>query len=150
MAELRLGAWARAGQVTGLVVALDDASATVFEPGERRLATLARAQVQPVPAGAVRVTLSMEVPLPHGVGDATLRRWMAALTDPVLRERAATALEEAGMDTGPALPSVDDVLTPAAGDDAVCLCGARTPTAGRDEVACAACGRSAVVPPRSG
>lgn len=149
MDELRLGAWARAGRLTGLVVGMDDDSVSVFEPGERRLAKVGRGEVQAVPAGAVRVTLSVDIPLPHGVGDETLRRWMAALTDPVLRDRAAAALRDAGMDTGPALPPVDDVLTPATGDDAVCLCGARTPADGRSEVACAACGRSAVPPPRS-
>lgn len=164
---LRLGSWVRtggartggvgtggvptggpgAGGITGLVVRVSGDDVTVFEPGERRTATVPAADAQPVPAAAVRVTVTADLPLPHGVGEETLRRWLAVLTDPVLRTRAVEVLTEAGLDPAPGLPPVEMALSPAAGEDAVCLCGASTPSDG-DAVACATCDRLAVPPPR--
>lgn len=144
---LRLGAWARGGGITGLVTRIDGEQISVFEPGERRIATVARAEVEQVPAAAVRITITGALPLPHGVGEETLRRWTAALTDPVLRERASAALADAGYDVGPALPEMEVELVPAGGNDAWCLCGGRTPSPDQQPVACRVCGRQAVTPP---
>jgi hypothetical protein len=143
----RLGSWARGGGITGLVTRIDDDEIALFEPGERRIAAVARAEVEQMPAAAVRITITGDLPLPHGVGEETLRRWAAALTDPLLRDRASAALEDAGQDVGPALPEMEVELLPAEGDDALCLCGARTPSPDQQPVACRVCGRQAVTPP---
>lgn len=143
---LLLGGWARTGRLTGIITRLDADEVTIFEPGERTSATVRRGEVTAIPAGAVTVTVSVDLPLPHGVGEDSLRRWVAALTDPVLRERAAAALKDAGQDQAPALPNVNVVLTPADTSEAVCLCGATTPTRGAN-IECAACGRQAVAAP---
>lgn len=148
MAELRIGSWARAGQLVGLVAALDDDTVTVFDPGERHMARVARAEAQPLPAGAVTVTVSVELPLAHGLSEDALRRWIASLTDDVIRERAYAALAEAGLDEGAALPGVRLRVEPVA-SGTVCLCGARTPGAPGQEIVCGNCGRTAVGPPRA-
>ena len=148
MADDLLGSWVRAGGVTGVVSGVHGDTVSVFEPSERRMATVQRADVEPVPAAAVRVTLTVDLPLPHGVGEDSLRRWVGALTDPVLRERAQEALQAADQDIGAALPTVDVTLTPSEGPAAVCLCGARTDPQGAASVRCASCGRVAVAPPR--
>ena len=147
--DIGLGSWVRAGTMTGLVVSVERDDVGVFDPGERRLATVPRAQAHLLPSAAVRVTITVDLPLPHGVGEETLRRWLAALVDPVLQDRASTALRQDGHDAGPALPSTDVVLTPSPGSDAVCLCGHRTDAQGSARVECSACGRVAVVPPAS-
>jgi hypothetical protein len=148
--ELRLGGWARAEQLVGIVAAVDEAEVALFDPGDRQVARVPRAQAQAVPAGAVTVTVTVDLPLAHGVPEDVLRRWVASLTDPVLQERARTALVDAGLDEGAALPTVRVDVAPAAGGGAVCLCGARTPAPEGSALPCAACGREAVTAPRAG
>ena len=144
--RLPLGSWARAGGFTGLVARSDELHVTLFDPGSRQQHQVARGQVQPVPAAAVRVTVTVDLPLPHGIDEEPLRRWIAMLTDPVLRERAAAAMSEAGLDPGAASPEVS-VDVQALGDGlARCLCGATTPTTDGVAVPCGACGRQAAPP----
>lgn len=139
----RLGAWARSGAFIGLVAAVDD-EVTLFDPAARQSARVPAAEVEPLPAGAVTVTLRLDLPLPHGLVESDLRRWAASLVDETLRERAAAALVQAGLDPGAALPPVVVELS-AADEAALCLAGHRT--AGDGPVACAECGREAVPPP---
>jgi len=147
---VRMGAWARAGALVGLVAASRDGQVTLFDPAARQMTRVPEAEVTLVPAGAVRVTLSVDLPLAHGLNEDDLRRWLASLTDPVLRERAYAALAEAGLDEGAALPVVRvDVATPES-TGAICLCGARTPAPDGVAIACPACGRQAVSRPAGG
>lgn len=148
--QLRLGTWARAKGLVGLVAAVDGNEVTLFQPGDRQVVTAPRDEIELVPAGGVTVTLRVDLPLPHGMGEDTVRRWVASLADPVLRERAASALREAGLDAGAALPQVHTDVGPAATSGAVCLCGARTPAPPGTTVPCAQCGRQATSAPASG
>lgn len=153
-----LGAWARVrgSGLVGLVVAVGADGVTVFSPGDRRMARVDADDVERVPAGAVSVSLSVELPLAHGVEEATLRRWLAVLADDVLRGRAADALREQGLDGGPTLPPLRLDVRPVTTSGAVCLCGARTPAAATDggsahagaaaAPACARCGRQTALP----
>lgn len=144
---LRIGAWARGGTLVGLVAAHRDGEVTLFDPAARQMTRVPEAVVAPVPAGAVRVTVSVDLPLAHGLDEEDVRRWVATLIDPVLRERAYAALAEAGLDEGAALPDVRvDVRTPES-TGAICLCGARTPAPDGVAIACPACGRQAVSRP---
>lgn len=144
----RLGSWGRSGEFVGVVAAVDEREVTLFDPAARQSARVPRDALEPVPAGAVTVTVRLDLPLAHGLAEDDLRRWVAALVDGVLRERAAGALAEAGLDEGVALPPVTVEVTAAAGSGAVCLAGHRTPSGGTP-VACPACGREAVPPPSS-
>ena len=141
-----LGAWARAESFVGLVAAVDGDNVTLFDPGARQQRQAARADVEAVPAAAVRVTMHVDLPVPHGISEASLRRWVALLADPVLRERAASAMAEAGLDQGAAAPSVDFDAAALTDDVAHCLCGATTPTTPGVAVTCAVCGRQAAPP----
>lgn len=175
-----LGSWARSEGFVGLVAAVratatvhggpgsaDDAEVTLFDPGARQATTVASADCEPLPAGAVTVTVTVDLPLAHGLAEPDLRRWIASLLDPGVRERAAGALEAAGLDGGAALPEARLDVTPAQGGGALCLAGHRTPAEGRgaqvsavgvgaagppppggEPVACATCGRAAVGPPQ--
>jgi hypothetical protein len=143
----RLGSWARAGQLVGLVAAVDAERITIFDPGERRQATVPLADAEVVPAGAVAVTATVELPLPHGVAEPALRRWVASLLDEDLRERAFGVLTDAGIDPGAALPAVRVDVRPVEGTTAVCLCGAKVPGPPGARLACPACGREAVGAP---
>lgn len=145
-AELRVGDWARSGGLLGLVVRADDDSLTLFDPGERHRAEVARADAQRVPAGAVTVSVTVDLPLPHGVDEPVVRRWVASLTDETVRERAYAALAEAGLDEGPALPGARVDVRPVDGG-LVCLCGARLPGPPGGEATCPSCGRRAVGAP---
>ena len=147
--ELLLGAWARSQGMIGLVAALDAESVTLFHPGDRTQSTVPRAEVEVVPAGGVTLTVSVDLPVPHGIEEAALRRWVASLTDDVLRERAYAALTDANLDPGAALPSVRLDVAPVA-SGTVCLCGAKTPAPPGAEVRCSSCGRLAVGAPTSG
>ena len=147
--ELLLGTWARSGAMIGLVAAVDGESVTLFDPGERQQATVGRAEVEALPAGAVTVTVSVDVPVPHGIEEHTLRRWIASLVDDHIRDRAYAALTDSGLDPGASLPSVRmDVRAIDSG--AVCLCGARTPAPAGSQLRCTACGRLAVGGPVAG
>lgn len=148
---LRLGGWGRAGDLVGVVAALDDDGVTLFDPGERRMTRLPAADVLPLEAGAVTVSLRVDLPVPHGLGEQALIRWAASLADEDVRRRARAALAEAGIDEAVMLPQVRLDVEPVSTSGAVCLCGARTPAADGTSVACAACGRQAVTrPPRAG
>lgn len=144
-----LGAWARADQLVGLVAAVDADQVTLLDPGNRQVARVARSAVQLVPAGAVTISVSVDVPLAHGLDESDLRRWVAALTDEVLRTRMRDALGEGGMDVGAALPLPRVDVRAVQTSGAVCLCGARTPAADGQAVTCGGCGRLAVARPPS-
>lgn len=146
--ELIVGGWARSGGVVGLVAAVDGENVTLFDPGERTRTTAARTEVEALPAGGVTVSVSVDLPVPHGVDEYTLRRWVASLTDPVLRDRAYAALVEAELDEGAALPNVRVDVQPIE-SGSVCLCGSRTPAPAGAEVRCTNCGRLAVGAPVS-
>lgn len=138
-----LGGWATADGFVGLVTAVADGQVTLLDPGQRSRHTVTTDQVTRVPAAAVRVTVAVDLPIPHGLPEDSLRRWMAMLTDPVLRTRAAEAFAAAGLDDGAALPrpTMDVVAT---GDGmARCLCGHAVPAAVGETVGCPQCGRPA-------
>lgn len=147
----RLGAWCRADGMVGVVARVDGDRVTVFDPAQRREHEVAASAVTAVPTAAVRITTSVDLPVPHGLDEHDLRRWIAMLTDPVLRERAGAALAAAGLDPGVTLPQVS--VTATALDDGAsrCLCGtttasATTAPAGASPPACPTCGRQ-VAPP---
>jgi hypothetical protein len=143
----RLGSWARSGQLVGLVVAVGDGEVTIFDPGERISATVPFGEAETVPAGAVTVTATVDLPLPHGVAAPALRRWVASLLDETVRERAYAALTEAGLDQGAALPAVRVDVRPMEGTVAICLCGAKVPGPAGARLACPSCGRESVGTP---
>lgn len=145
--ELRTGTWVRTGNVIGLVAAVDDGQVTVFDPANRVQIVAPRAAVARVPAGAVTVTVSVDLPLAHGLDEADVRRWVGSLTDEVVRERAYAALAAAGLDEGGSLPLPRVDVRAVAGPGAICLCGARTPAPDGTAVPCSACGRQAVSRP---
>ena len=146
--ELLVGGWARTGGVVGLVAAVDGENVTLFDPGDRTRTTAPRADVEAVPAGGVTISISVDLPVPHGIDEHTIRRWVASLTDPHLRDRAYAALSESGLDEGAALPNVRMEVHPVS-SGSVCLCGARTPAPAGAEVRCTNCGRLAVGAPVS-
>jgi hypothetical protein len=143
----RLGSWARSGQLIGLVVAAADGEVTIFDPGERISATVPFGEAETIPAGAVTVTVTVDLPLPHGVAEPSLRRWVASLLDETVRERAYAALTEAGLDQGAALPAVRVDVRPMEGTVAICLCGAKVPGPAGARLSCPSCGRESVGPP---
>ena len=147
--ELILGGWAKGSGIVGLIAAVDGESVTLFDPGERTRTSVPVAEVEVLPAGAVTVSISVDLPVPHGIDEHTLRRWVASLTDPHLRDRAYAALAESGLDEGAALPTVRVDVRPVASGSA-CLCGAKTPAPAGAEVRCTNCGRLAVGAPVSG
>lgn len=144
--ELLLGSWARAGNFIGLVVKADGEHVTLFDPGERQRADVPRTDVQALPAGGVTVGVTVDLPVPHGVDETTVRRWVASLTDLTLRERLYAALAEEGLDEGAALPDARVTVNPV-DHGTVCLCGTRTPAPPGSEVVCSNCGRLAVGAP---
>ena len=146
---LRLGTWVRTGALVGLVASVDGDEVAVFDPTARQLTKVTSSQVQPVPAGALSVRAEVDLPLPHGLDEHGLRRWLASLLDPAVRERATTALVEQGLDEGAALPQLRLTVAPAEGPGAVCLCGRRAPAPDGEALACPACGRQAVARPTS-
>lgn len=146
--ELLLGTWARSGTFVGLVVAADGESVSLFDPAERQVAKVLREDVEVVPAGGVTITVTVDLPVPHGVNESALRRWVAALTDDTLRERAHSALTEQGLDEGAALPAARLSVAPVT-SGVVCLCGSRMPAPPGAEMVCTNCGRLAVGPPTS-
>lgn len=146
----RLGSWARAGGLVGLVAAVDADTITLFDPGDRQMAQVPRGEVSSVPAGAVTVTVTVDLPVPHGVDESSLRRWAAALTDLAVRDRAAEILAEQGLDVGAALPDARFSVRAMDGSGAICLCGAKVPAPPGARVACPSCGREAVGTPLGG
>ncbi len=104
--DLPLGAWARSGGLIGLIAAVDADSVALFDPAERHLARVAPGDVELLPSAGVSVSATVDVPLPHGLGEDAIRRWLAVLTDETLRERAREALHGQGLDDAAVLPSV--------------------------------------------
>lgn len=145
--EPTLGAWARVDGFIGVVARTADGTVTLFDPGRRRQHTAATEAIEAVPSAAVRVSVTVDLPLPHGLDESDLRRWVAMLTDPLLRDRAAEALTAADLDTGVTLPTT--TVSVRAIDDAAlhCLCGAVTPTAAvAADAVCPQCGRQPAPP----
>lgn len=142
----RLGQWGKAGELVGLVAAVDGDEVTLFDPATRRQTTLSAASVTPLPAGAVRVTVSATLPVPHGVGEDELRRWMGSLADDRVRDRALAALADAGLDDGAARPPVDVEVT--VSDTGACLCGEACDLEPGAAGPCRRCGRQAAGPAR--
>jgi hypothetical protein len=145
-----LGAWARVGDFVGVVARVADGRVSLFDPGERQVTEAGRDEVQVLPAGAVTVTVRVDLPLAHGFDEERLRGWLMALVDQGLQGRAVRALTEAGLDEGALLPPTRLSVAPAETSGALCLCGTRTPAPPQAAVACAACGRQAVSPPVTG
>lgn len=141
-----VGTWARIDDFVGLVAAIEGDAVTVFDPGARQQRRAPTAQVTVLPAAAVRVTMHVDLPIPHGLPEVSLRRWVALLADPVLRERAAGAMVETGLDEGAAAPPVEFDARALADGLARCLCGATTTTDPGVPVRCATCGRQAAPP----
>lgn len=145
-----LGSWGRADGVVGVVARIAGERVTLFDPGQRREHTVAAADVERVPAAAVRVTLTADLPLPHGLDEADVRRWVAMLTDPVLRSRAAEVLTEAGLDIGVTLPTVEMTVHAHEDGRARCLCGGSAPADPLSGLApprtCPDCGRRLAPP----
>lgn len=90
---MEIGSWARTGDVVGVVTRVDGDTVTVFNPGDRQVATVPTSAATALPTGTIEVTVSMRLDVPHGLGEASLARWVAACLDPVLRERAREALQ---------------------------------------------------------
>ena len=141
-----LGTWVRAGGMLGVVARVEGTRITLFDPGRRQQREVPLNQVQVVPTAALRVTVRLDLPVAHGLDEHSLRRWTAMLIDPVLRERAAEALGDAGLDDGVTLPGMTVDAQPSDDDQARCLCGATTPADAGVPVACQACGRQAAPP----
>lgn len=144
---VRRGAWVRTGGLLGLVVETTDDDVAVLNPGDRQLARVPPDEVEEVPAGSVQITASVVLPVPHGLEESSLRRWLAALIDPVLREAAADRTREAGLDDAAFTPEPRLEAVRPASSGAVCLAGHRVPAADGTTVECPACGRAAVARP---
>lgn len=144
-----VGSWAQSDGMVGLVAAIDDAEVTLFNPGDRQMARVPATDVTPLPAGTVRVELVADLPVPHGLAEESLQRWLATLADPVVRERAREAAVEAGLDEGPFLPEVRLSVVRPSQSGAICVCGAKVPAADGTTVECPRCGRPASARPTS-
>lgn len=146
-----LGDWARADGFIGVVARTRDGQVTLFDPGQRRQHVVPAEAIERVPSAAVRVTVTVDLPLPHGVDETVVRRWVAMLTDPLLRDRAADALSSEHLDSGVTLPPVA-VSAVAISDGLMhCLCGATTnvPDSPAAPTACPRCGRQPAPPAAS-
>lgn len=140
------GTWARVDGFVGLVARSDGDRVTLLDPGGRQQREVGVGELEVVPAAAVRVTLSVDLGVPHGLSESSLRRWVALLADPVLRRRAADVMTESGLDGGAALPEVAMDARALSDGLARCLCGRATPTAVGVAIACPDCGRPAAPP----
>lgn len=143
----RIGSWARAGDLVGVVAGVEGDTIALYDPGNRQLTRVDRQEMAPVEAAALTVSLEVDLPVPHGLPEDALKRWLASLGDEVVRERARAALVEAGIDEGVALPQARLQVRAASSGGALCLCGARTPAPDGASLACVRCGREAVAPP---
>lgn len=107
---MQIGSWARAGGVVGIVSKVDaDGSITIFNPGDRQMIKAPPGMVQALPTGQVEARVALRLEVPHGLQPDSLKRWLAALIDPVLRAHAQAQLIEHGLDDGPFMiaPTVD-------------------------------------------
>lgn len=99
-----IGTWVRAGQLVGIVSKIeDDGTVVVFNPGDRQMLRATPGAVQSLPTGMVQMRVAVQVEVPHGLGEDSLKRWMAALIDPVLRTHAQATMIEHGLDDRPFL-----------------------------------------------
>jgi hypothetical protein len=100
-----IGTWGRAAGFVGIVAAIaEDGELTLFNPGDRQVLRATPGAVQALPAGRVRVAVEVELDVPHGLGEESVRRWVAVLVDPVLRERAVAGMVDAGLDVAAFAP----------------------------------------------
>jgi hypothetical protein len=96
---MEIGRWVRASGFVGIVSAVeDDGTVVVFNPGDRQMLRATPGTLQPLPTGTVEVRVGVQVQVPHGLSEEALRRWVAAMLDPVLRERARDSLTDQGLD----------------------------------------------------
>ncbi len=105
-----IGTWGRASGFVGIVVRVEeDGTLVLFNPGDRQMLRATPGAVQALPTGAVDVTVTVRLDVPHGLTEAALTRWVASLLDPVLRDGARVSLSEAGLDPVPfgVEPTVD-------------------------------------------
>ncbi|HUG84971.1 MAG TPA: hypothetical protein VMM13_10420 [Euzebya sp.] len=97
-----IGTWVKAGPLIGIVSKIEqDGSLVVFNPGDRQMLRATPGAVQVLPTGTVQLRFALQIDVPHGLGEDSLRRWMAALIDPVLRAHAQATMIEQGLDDGP-------------------------------------------------
>ncbi|MGI9018799.1 MAG: hypothetical protein ACR2HR_17125 [Euzebya sp.] len=111
-----IGTWVKVSSFVGLLAAIEeDGTLVLFNPGDRQMLRATAGTAQALPSDWVDVTITHRVQVPHGLGEDALRRWLAALIDPVLRQRARESLVEQGLDTGAfdSEPSVDVRQKPA-------------------------------------
>lgn len=100
--RMDIGTWVRASSFVGIVTKVEpDGTLVIFNPGDRQMLQATPGAVTALPTGRVRVTVTHEVDVPHGLAEESLMRWTAALLDPVLRDKAIQRMEEAGMSTAP-------------------------------------------------
>ena len=97
-----VGTWARAGNMVGIVSKVDDDGVvTLFNPGDRQILKATQGALTELPTGIVEAQVAVRLVVPHGLTDSSVRRWLATLVDPVLRERAQESLRELGLDGAP-------------------------------------------------
>lgn len=97
-----IGTWVKAGPLIGIVSKIEeDGSLVVFNPGDRQMMRATPGAVQALPTGMVQLRVAVQVEVPHGLGEDSLKRWMAALIDPVLRTHAQATMIEHGLDDRP-------------------------------------------------
>jgi len=98
---MEIGTWARADGIVGIVSKVDtDGTVTIFNPGDRQVITAPGSAATPLPTGLIEARFSLQMQVPHGLGEDSLRRWLAVLIDPVLRANATASLREMGLDEG--------------------------------------------------
>lgn len=99
---MEIGTWVKAGPLVGIVSKVEgDGTVVVFNPGDRQMVRATRGAVQVLPTGTVQVRFGIQLDVPHGLGEDSLKRWMAALIDPVLRTHAQATMIEHGLDDRP-------------------------------------------------
>ena len=99
---MELGTWVKAGPLVGIVSKMEsDGTVVVFNPGDRQMVRAPRGAVQVLPTGRVQVRFALQLDVPHGLSEDSLKRWMASLIDPVLRTHAQATMIEHGLDDRP-------------------------------------------------
>lgn len=99
---MRIGTWVKAGTLVGIVSKVDDDGyLTVFNPGDRQMLRAHPTQVKELPTGTVEARIGLQVEVPHGLSTDSMKRWLAALIDPVIRTHAQATMIEHGLDDAP-------------------------------------------------